>query len=349
LVLAITVVWTGCGESQRGITNVSVRIDGSSTVYPISEAMAEGFDDDRRARGQSIIRVPVALSGTGGGFKRFATGEIDICDASRAIKQAEAATCRESGIDYAVFSVAFDGIAIVVHPECDWVDTLTVEQLKELWRPDSGVRRWSDLDTVWPDEPIRLYGPGTDSGTFDYFTSAIVGEAGRCRSDFTPSEDDNVIVQGVTGDRYALGYFGYAYYAENRDRLKVLGVDAGEGPVSPSPETIRSGAYHPLSRPLFIYVNKASLQRAEVAEFLDYYVQHSAQVAVEVGYVAVDDAIDAQNRRALEESTRASTKERPTKTNTGAANTGEMPEEAAADAPIETEQNTSDVGNHAGE
>ncbi|MEZ6073450.1 MAG: PstS family phosphate ABC transporter substrate-binding protein [Pirellulales bacterium] len=229
VVLLFAVLVAGCGNPAGSHSNLSVRVDGSSTVYPISAAVAEAFDDERRAAELPPIRVPSGFSGTGGGFKRFAAGEIDICDASREIKPSEAEACRKAGIEYVVFSIAYDGIAIVVHPECDWTDRLTVAQLKELWQPDSGVQRWSDLDPSWPEEKIQLLGPGTDSGTFDYFTTAINGEAGSSRSDFTPSEDDNVIVQGVAGDRYALGYFGYAYYAENMDRLKVLAVDDGDG------------------------------------------------------------------------------------------------------------------------
>ena len=202
----VAVVWvSGCSKP-------SIQVDGSSTVYPITEAVAEEFKTE-----QPDVRVTVGLSGTGGGFKKFVDGEIDICDASRPIKDAEIAACKANGIEYVELEVAFDGLSVVVNPENDWVDCMTVEQLKALWQPESAVQKWSDLNPDWPSEPIKLYGPGTDSGTFEYFTEAIVGEARKSRGDYSPSEDDNMLVTGVSGGKYALGYFGFAYYEENKD------------------------------------------------------------------------------------------------------------------------------------
>jgi phosphate transport system substrate-binding protein len=286
----VAVAALGCGPRAA-----SINIDGSSTVYPISEAVAEAY---REAKPE--VRVTVGLSGTGGGMKKFAAGEIDICDASRAIKPEEVAALAESKTAFTELSVAFDGIAVVVNPANDWCESLTVEQLKSIWRPldSEPVNKWSELDPAWPDEAIKLYGPGTDSGTFEYFTEAIVGEAKACRSDFTASEDDNVLVTGVSEDKYALGYFGYAYYAENADKLKVLGVAQGEGEaVKPSVETIRSNAYAPLSRPLFIYVRNDLLKTPSGAEFVGYYLERAGKLAEEVGYVPVSDGVAAENQK----------------------------------------------------
>ncbi len=258
--LVVAVVWvSGCSKP-------SIQVDGSSTVYPITEAVAEDFKTE-----QPGVRVTVGLSGTGGGMKKFVAGEIDICDASRPIKDAESAACKASGIEYIELEVAFDGLSVVVNPENDWGDCITVEQLKAIWQPESTVQKWSDLNPEWPSEPIKLYGPGTDSGTFEYFTEAIVGEARKSRADYSPSEDDNMLVTGVAGGKYALGYFGYAYYEENKDRLKLLGIDNGDGNcVKPSVEAVRNGTYKPLSRPLYIYVNKKALQRPRHVHLLTF-------------------------------------------------------------------------------
>ncbi|MEN0111706.1 MAG: PstS family phosphate ABC transporter substrate-binding protein, partial [Planctomycetota bacterium] len=274
----------------------SIKIDGSSTVYPISEAVAEEF-----LRGpRPDVRVTVGYSGTGGGMKKFTAGEIDICDASRAIKEKETAALEAAGVPYIELSAAFDGIAVVVNPQNDWVDCLTVAQLAAMWRPDEPAQKWSDVEPDWPDERIRLYGPGTDSGTFDYFTKAIVGEEKACRSDFAASEDDNVLVTGIANDKYALGYFGFAYYDENRDTLKVLGVRQENGDcVKPEISTIRSNEYRPLSRPLYLYVRHSLLERPEGVEFVQFYLDESAALATEVGYVPVSDEVDAENRRRL--------------------------------------------------
>ncbi len=288
-------VLLGLGGCRRTSTQ-HVKIDGSSTVYPITEAIAEEFQQV-----SPTIRVTVGISGTGGGFKKFSAGETDICDASRRIKESESEACRAAGIEPIELSVAFDGIAIVVHPDNNWIDSITVEQLKQLWQPESSVHKWSDLNPDWPDEKITLYGPGTDSGTFDYFTEKIIGESGASRADYTASEDDNVIVRGVTADRHALGYFGFAYYAENKDHLKLLAVDAGDGPVRPSEETIRDGTYKPLSRPLFIYVRKDALARPEVEQFVRFYLDHVNEIVREVGYVPISDDVAAENQRRLEQ------------------------------------------------
>ena len=258
----------------------TIEIDGSSTVFPITEAVAEEFN-----KVASSVRVNVGVSGSGGGFKRFTVGETDISDASRSIKESEAAIAKENGIEYFEFLVGVDGLSVMVSPDNDFVECLTVEQLHELWKPESAVKNWSDIDPGWPNKKVNLYGPGTDSGTFDYFTEEVNGESGLSRADYTASEDDNVLVQGISGDRNALGYFGYAYYAENMDKLKLVAVDSGAGCVAPSVESIADGSYSPLSRPLFIYVSKASLARPEVREFVKFYMENGAELTAEVGYV----------------------------------------------------------------
>lgn len=291
----------GCGSRQSipGDANQvtgTVKVDGSSTVYPITEAVAEEL--------RSVhpdIQVTVGISGTGGGMKKFTAGEIDICDASRAIKQKEADKCAAKGVEFIELEVAYDGLAVVINPENDWCDCLTVEQLRELWRPESAVKKWSDLNPAWPQEEIRLYGPGTDSGTFDYFTKAIVGEEKASRADYTASEDDNVLVTGVMNSRYALGYFGYAYYSENKDKLKLLAVNGGDGCTKPSMETVRSLTYKPLSRPLFIYVRTESLEQPAVINFVKFYLKTADQLATEVGYVPVSDQAAEKNQRILSE------------------------------------------------
>ena len=270
---------------NRATLTGTIEIDGSSTVFPITEAVAEEF---RKEAPQ--VQVNVGVSGSGGGFKRFTAGETDISDASRPIGDNEAAAAVENGIEYYEFLVGVDGLSVMVSPKNDFVDCMTVEQLHELWKPGSAVNKWSDLDSSWPDSDINLYGPGTDSGTFDYFTEEINGEAQASRADYTASEDDNVLVQGINGDRNALGYFGFAYYAENSDKLKLIGVDSGSGCVIPSVDTIASGDYGPLSRPLFIYVSETSLERPEVREFTRFYMEHGRELTREVGYVPLTEA-----------------------------------------------------------
>ena len=271
----------------------SVTSDGSSTVGPLTQAVAEEF-----GAVASDVQVSVDTSGTGGGFERFCAGEIDVSNASRPIDDEERAICAEAGIDFYEFTVALDGLTVVVNAENDWVDCMTIDQLNQLWAPDSEVTTWADLNSEWPEEEIALYGPGTDSGTFDYFTDVVNGEEGASRTDYEPSEDDNVIVQGVAGDQYALGYFGLAYYLENQDSLKALQIDGGSGCVEPSEETVADGSYAPLSRPLFIYVSAASLERPEAQEFARFYLASAATLAGDVGYVGLpgDQSLEVQTK-----------------------------------------------------
>lgn len=273
------------GESEGGL-NGSVHVDGSSTVFPITEAVAEEFQ-----KVHPRVRVTVGISGTGGGFKRFCVGETDINDASRVIKSKEIAGASEHGIEFIELPVAFDGLSVLVNPRNDFVDYLTVDELRKIWQPGSTVQKWSDVRPGWPNRPITLYGPGTDSGTFDYFTKAINGKEQACRPDFTASEDDNVLVQGIAGDENALGFFGYAYYVENRSRLKVVPIDAGNGSVAPSDSTINNGTYQPLSRPIFIYVTTKAAERPEVNAFVRFYLQNAETLTREVGYVPLPQKV----------------------------------------------------------
>ena len=260
----------------------SVRVDGSSTVFPITEAVAEEF------RGVAPkVRVTVGISGTGGGFKKFCIGETDINDASRPIKSKEMAQAAENGIEFIELPVAYDGLTVVVNPKNKFVDKLTVAELHEIWKPESTVKTWKDVRPGWPAEEIGLYGPGHDSGTFDYFTEVVNGESKACRADFTASEDDNVLVQGVAGDPNALGFFGFAYYIENTDKLRAVPIDNGKGGVAPSLETVRDHSYAPLSRPIFIYVARKAADRPEVSAFIDFYLESAASLVSEVGYVPV--------------------------------------------------------------
>lgn len=277
-------------------TPVSIVIDGSSTVYPMTEAVAEEYREEAPE-----VRVIAGVSGTGGGMKKFIAGTIDVCGASRPIRDAEKKACSEAGVQFVQLEVAFDGLAVVLNPANDWCDHLTVDQLKELWRPNSAVNNWSDLNPDWPHEAITLYGPGTDSGTFDSFTESIVGEVGASRADYTASEDDNVLVTGVQEDPYALGYFGFAYYRENQDRLKLLAVDDGQGGITPSEATVRNGTYTPLSRPLYLYVRTDSLLREEVQDFIRFYLDRSAELAREVGYVPISEGSARINSQVLSE------------------------------------------------
>ncbi len=260
----------------------SIDIDGSSTVFPVTEAVAEEFMQDKSGQ----VNVTVGVSGTGGGFSRFCSGETVISNASRPIKPEEVEACSAAGIEYVEIPVATDALTVVVNPANTWASEMTIEQLQAVWEPDSTITTWSDIDPSWPNEEISLYGPGPDSGTFDYFTDEVVGEEGASRTDYIASEDDNVLVLGVSGDEYSLGYFGYAYYIENTDQLQAVAVDSGNGPVAPSPETVESGAYTPLSRPLFIYVSKNALEsRPEVREFVEFYLETAPDLVAEVGYV----------------------------------------------------------------
>jgi phosphate transport system substrate-binding protein len=277
----------GCGEvgSETSVV-ATIHVDGSSTVFPITEAVAEEFQRVHRD-----VRVTVGISGTGGGFKRFQVGETDINDASRPIKGSERETSAAHGIAFIELPVAYDGISLVVNPENTFVDFLTVEELHRIWRPESDVRLWSDVRAGFPATPITLYAPGTDSGTFDYFTEVVNGEEDACRPDFTASEDDNILVQGVSGDPHALAFFGYAYYMENRDHLKVVAVDPGDGAVAPSRQTIGDGTYRPLSRPIFIYVSARSANRPEIQAFVRFYLENAPELVSEVGYVPLPERV----------------------------------------------------------
>lgn len=267
------------GPGDPGGLFGAVRIDGSSTVYPITEYIAERFMELYPG-----VRVYAGISGTGGGFERFVRGEIDINSASRPIKPEEAEAASSRGIGWVEIPIAIDGVVVVVNPENTWVECLTIDQLRAIWEPESRVRKWSDLDPSWPDEEIRLYGPGPDSGTFDFFTSVVVGVEGASRSDYIASEDDNVLVEGVSREKYSLGYFGLAYYLENRERLKAVAIDAGGGCVYPTIESVASFEY-PLSRPLFLYVRLDSLERPEVRLFVSYYLENAGEAARAVGFV----------------------------------------------------------------
>ena len=264
-----------------------IKLDGSSTVFPISEAVAEEFQKEH-----SDIKVTVGISGTGGGFKKFLRGEIDIADASRPIMEKELAEARSAGIEFIELPIAFDALTVMVNPKNDWVDQLTVAELKTIWQPDAAgkITSWKQVRNTFPDKPLKLYGAGTDSGTFDYFTEAIVGKAKSSRPDFTASEDDNVLVQGISADQNALGYFGDAYYAENTEKLKAVPVVNKSGKaVSPSTEAVKDGSYNPLSRPIFIYINKKSLAKAEVKQFVEFYLKNAPKLVAEVKYVALPD------------------------------------------------------------
>jgi phosphate transport system substrate-binding protein len=274
------------GESAAAGLSGTIAIDGSSTVFPITEAMAEEFGLSTGGG----VRVNVATSGTGGGFTRFCTGETAISNASRVISERERQLCAQNSVDFAEIQVALDGLAVVVNPGNAFVQCLTVEELRRIWQPGSTVRQWSHVRPAWPPRTIKLYGPGTNSGTFDYFTEAVVGETGASRPDYTASEDDNVLVQGVEGDAEALGYFGFAYYQTNRDRLKLVAIDGGGGCVLPSDETVRGGTYTPLSRPLFIYVNRQALTRPEVDAFVRFYLEHAPELVPQVGYTPLEPA-----------------------------------------------------------
>jgi phosphate transport system substrate-binding protein len=274
----------GVAASSSSFAQI-VKIDGSSTVYPITEAVAEDFQKLKK----NAIKVTVGISGTGGGFKKFCRGETDISNASRPILAKEMDACKETGVQYVELPIAYDALTVVVNPQNDWAKTLTVADLKKIWEPGAQgkLKSWKDVNPAFPDVPLKLYGPGADSGTFDYFTEAVVGKAKSSRGDYTASEDDNVLVQGVTRDKGGLGYFGFAYYIENQKKLKAVGVDGGKGPVLPSPEAVENGTYAPLSRPIFIYVNAKSIDKPEIREFIEYYLKNAPKLVKEVKYVAL--------------------------------------------------------------
>jgi phosphate transport system substrate-binding protein len=297
--LAIALTSAACGggtQQPAGGTAPAqapqvITADGSSTVAPVTEAVAEEFQ--KANAGQ---RVTVGTSGTGGGFQKFCRNETDISDASRPISPEEMKACSATGVEFIEVPVAYDGLAIVVHPKNTWATSMTVEELKKLWEPSAQgkVMRWSQIRAGWPDREIHLFGAGVDSGTFDYFTEAIVGKAKQSRGDYTSSEDDNVIVQGVSGDEGSLGYFGFAYYEQNQGKLKLVAVDDGvetngQGPIAPSPETVKNGTYRPLSRPIFIYPKVKALDRPEVRNFVEFYLTKGVPLIREVGYIPLTD------------------------------------------------------------
>lgn len=282
----------GAGGSEL---SGSVKVDGSSTVAPLTTAAAELFAEE-----QPKVKVTVGTSGTGGGFEKFCNGETDISDASRPIKDEEKAACEKNSITYEEFQVANDALTVVVPKENDWVECLTVEQLKKIWEPDSKVSNWNQVDPKFPDEALKLFGPGTDSGTFDYFTDEINGEEGASRTDYSPSEDDNVIVQGVAGSPGGLGYFGFSYFEENSDKLKALQIDGGEGCVGPSVESAQDGSYTPLARPLFIYPSAKALEREEVLGFVEYYVEDHKAIAEDALFIPLNSEQETELKADLD-------------------------------------------------
>lgn len=295
-IAVIAVLMTSCNQksgSSEGQLNGEVKIDGSSTVYPITEAIAEEYRTE-----QPNVRVTVGVSGTGGGFGKFSRNEIAINNASRPIKDSEIEEAEKNNVGYIELSVAYDGLAVVVSKENDWAASLTVEELKKIWEPaaQGKLTHWNQIRPEWPNVPLNLYGPGIASGTYDYFTEVIVGESGSSRGDYTASEDDNVLVQGVSGDKNALGFFGLAYFEENQEKLKLVGVDDGSGAVLPSYETVKDGSYTPLSRPVFIYVNSEATKTEAVVDFVEFYLETAGELVQDVGYIALPEA-DYENQR----------------------------------------------------
>jgi len=289
LIVSLAFVALACGDKKEkknqsdvaGLTG-TIKVDGSSTVFPITEAVAEEFRSV-----QPEVKVTIGVSGTGGGFKKFSRGETNLSNASRPIKDKEKKACEENNINYLELEVAYDGLAVLVNPANDWVDNFTVEELRMIWEPAAQgvIMKWNQIRPEWPNEEIHLFGPGVASGTYDYFTEAIVGESGSSRGDFTASEDDHVLVQGIAGDKFSLGFFGLAYYSENKDKLTLIGVHNGEEVVKPTLETVSNGTYKPLSRPLFVYVNSTSVKSPEVVEFVKFYLDNSAELSTDVGYI----------------------------------------------------------------
>lgn len=279
-IMAMALASSQAAHAQMGAV---IKIDGSSTVFPITEAVAEEF----QAANRGEHKVVVGISGTGGGFKKFCRGEIDISDASRPILMKEMDACLEAGIQYFELPVAFDALTVVVNPDNDWAGTMTVAELKKMWEPSAQgkIAKWNQVRASWPDKPLKLFGAGSDSGTFDYFTEAVNGKSKSSRGDYTASEDDNVLVQGVSQDPNAIGYFGFAYYMENKDKLKAVAIDGGKGGVVPSPEAVENGSYQPLSRPIFIYVSKKAARKPEVKSFVEFYLKNAPELVKQAGYV----------------------------------------------------------------
>lgn len=291
LALVFGLMLAGCGSKndsakETGNLEGNIKIDGSSTVYPITEAVAEEFRTQ-----QPNVNVTVGVSGTGGGFNKFVRGETDISDASRPIKEQEAADCKKNNIGFVELEIGFDGLAVLVSKQNTWLKDITVEELKKIWEPEAQnkITRWNQIRPDWPAEEFHLYGPGTASGTFDYFTEVIVGKSGASRGDYTASEDDNVLVQGIAGDKNGLGFFGLAYYEENMDKLNIVGVHNGTDVVVPNLETVKNGSYRPLSRPVFIYVSDAAVKRPEVVKFVQFYLDNAAALVQDVGYIPLTD------------------------------------------------------------
>lgn len=288
LIILVAIFAIGCkndkkvSESTSELLSGTIQVDGSSTVFPITEAVAEEYRFE-----QPDVKVTIGVSGTGGGFKKFSRGETNISNASRPIKDIEIEACKENNINYVELEVAYDGLAVLVNPENTWVDSFTIEELKKIWEPaaQGNIMKWNQIRPEWPNEEIHLFGPGVASGTYDYFTEAIVGKSGSSRGDFTASEDDHVLVQGIAGDKYALGFFGLAYYTENADKLTLIGVHNGTEVVKPTLETVSNGTYKPLSRPLFIYVNSTSVKSPEVVDFVNFYLNNAGELSKDVGYI----------------------------------------------------------------
>jgi phosphate transport system substrate-binding protein len=266
-----------------------VQVDGSSTVFPITEAVAEEFQKAKKGK----VKVTVGIAGTGGGFKKFCRGETDISDASRPILKQEMESCKGAGIEYIELPIAFDALTVIVNPKNDWASPMTVAELKKIWEPaaQGKITNWNQVREKWPNAPLKLFGAGADSGTFDYFTEAITGKAKSSRGDFTASEDDNVLVQGVANDRNALGFFGFAYYAENTNKLKAVAIDNGKGAVGPSEKTVLDGSYQPLSRPIYIYVSKKAAEKPEVREFVEFYLKNAPNLIKQVKYVPLPEKL----------------------------------------------------------
>lgn len=285
--------------SPRAHANTAIRIDGSSTVYPISNAVAEEFETLNNG-----VDVDVAVSGTGGGFAKFCRGETQVSNASRPISAKEMKACREAGIRYVEIPVGYDALTVVVNPKNDFVKSLTPAQLKQMWElaAKGKIATWQQINPAFPDLRLRLYGPGANSGTFDYFTEAVVGKARQSRNDYIASEDDYLIVRGVKRNAGAIGYFGYAYYLENKRKLKAVPIDNGKGPVLPSPETVENGSYAPLSRPIFIYVAASALERAEVRDFIGYYLKNGPRIVKQQNYVPLAAAVYQSNQKNMEDS-----------------------------------------------
>jgi phosphate transport system substrate-binding protein len=266
-----------------------IQIDGSSTVFPVTEAVAEEFQKSKKGK----TKVTVGIAGTGGGFKKFCRGETDISNASRPILKQEMDACKGAGVEYIELPIAFDALTVIINPKNNWAPSMTVAELKKIWEPSAQgkITNWNQVRDKWPNAPLKLFGAGADSGTFDYFTEAITGKAKSSRGDFTASEDDNVLVQGVASDVNALGFFGFAYYAENSNKLKAVAVDNGKGAVGPSEKTVLDGSYQPLSRPIYIYVSKKGLEKAEVREFVEFYLKNAPKLVKEVKYVPLPDKV----------------------------------------------------------